>query len=55
MLGEKRERKGIFEGNLEEGMFEAGQSAGLVREILPAAEVVRSMMAEYHAVKGKMP
>lgn len=55
MLGEKRERKGIFEGNLEEGMFEAGQGAGLVREILPAAEVVRSMMAEYHAVKGKMP
>ena len=55
MLGEKRERKGIFEGNLDEGMFEAGQSAGLVREILPAAEVVRSMMAEYHAVKGKMP
>ena len=55
LLGEKRERKGIFEGNLEEGMFEAGQSAGLVREILPAAEVVRRMMAEYHAVKGKMP
>jgi len=55
MLGEKRERKGIFEGNLEEGMFEAGQGAGLVREILPAAEIVRSMMAEYHAVKGKMP
>jgi enoyl-[acyl-carrier protein] reductase II len=55
LLGDKRERKGIFEGNLEEGMFEAGQSAGLVREILPAGEVVRRMMAEYHAVKGKMP
>ena len=55
LLGEKRERKGIFEGNLDEGMFEAGQSAGLVREILPAAELVRRMMAEYHAVKGKMP
>jgi enoyl-[acyl-carrier protein] reductase II len=55
LLGEKRERKGIFEGNLEEGMLEAGQGAGLVREILPAAEVVRRMMEEYHAVKGKMP
>jgi enoyl-[acyl-carrier protein] reductase II len=55
LLGEKRERRGIFEGNLEEGMFEAGQGAGLVREILPAAEVVRRMMEEYHAVKGRMP
>jgi enoyl-[acyl-carrier protein] reductase II len=55
LLGERRERRGIFEGDLQEGMFEAGQGAGLVREILPASEVVRRMMAEYHAVKGKMP
>jgi len=55
LLGEKRERMGIFEGNLEEGMFEAGQSAGLVRELLPAAEVVRTMMAQYYATKLRMP
>jgi enoyl-[acyl-carrier protein] reductase II len=48
LLGRKREEQGIAEGNLEEGMFEAGQSAGLVHEILPAAEVVRSMMFQYH-------
>ncbi len=46
LLGSKREMMGIFEGNWEEGEFEAGQSAGLVHEILPAAEVVRSMMKE---------
>jgi enoyl-[acyl-carrier protein] reductase II len=48
LLGEGRERAGIFEGNLEEGMFEAGQSAGLVSDIPAAAEVVRRMMHEYY-------
>lgn len=55
LLGRKREQMGISEGNLEEGMFEAGQSAGLVHAVLPAAEVVSSMMAEYSAVKLRMP
>lgn len=47
LLGAKRERAGIFEGNFDEGMFEAGQSAGLVHDVLPAAEIVRRMMEEY--------
>ncbi len=54
LLGRKREEQGIAEGNLEEGMFEAGQSAGLVREILPAAEVVRSMMVQYYQSVQRM-
>ena len=44
LLGNGRERKGIFEGNWEEGEFEMGQSSGLVKEILPAAEVVHRTM-----------
>ncbi len=55
LLGKKRERAGIFEGNLEEGEFEAGQSSGLVREILPAADVVRRMMEQYYETKVKLP
>lgn len=47
LLGSKREKMGIFEGNWEEGEFEAGQSSGLVHEILPAAEVVRLVTREY--------
>lgn len=54
LLGSKREKAGIFEGNLEEGEFEAGQSAGLVKEVLPAAEVVRRMVAEYAAARERM-
>ena len=55
LLGRTREMMGIFEGNIEEGEFEAGQSSGLVREVLPAAEVVRRMMEEYRAVLHRLP
>jgi enoyl-[acyl-carrier protein] reductase II len=54
LLGAKRERQGIAEGNLEEGMFEAGQGAGLVHDVPPAAAVVRRMMEEFHATRERM-
>jgi enoyl-[acyl-carrier protein] reductase II len=54
LLGRGREMLGIFEGNVEEGEFEAGQSSGLVKEILPAGEVVRRMMEQYHAVVHRL-
>jgi enoyl-[acyl-carrier protein] reductase II len=46
LLDEKRERRGIFEGDWEEGQFEAGMGAGMIDEILPAAEVVARLVAE---------
>ncbi len=55
LLGSKRERAGIFEGNIEEGEFEAGQSSGLITAVLPAAEVVRRMVLEYRATKDRLP
>ena len=54
MLGSGRERKGIFEGNWEEGEFEMGQSSGLVKEILPAAEVVWKTMKEFEEAKNRL-
>ncbi len=54
LLGTKRERAGIFEGNWEEGEFEAGQSAALVREVLPAADVVRRVMAEFNEARRRL-
>jgi enoyl-[acyl-carrier protein] reductase II len=54
LLGRKRERMGMFEGNLEEGEFEAGQSSGMVREIVPAAEVVKRLMEEYEGAKDRI-
>lgn len=45
--GEKREKLGIFEGNLEEGALEAGQSAGLVKEILRVQEIFDKLIKDF--------
>ncbi len=47
----KRERKGIFEGDLEEGMIEASQSSGLINDIPTVAELMARFTAEYNSRK----
>ncbi|MGB9773240.1 MAG: NAD(P)H-dependent flavin oxidoreductase [Bacteroidota bacterium] len=55
LLGQSRERKGIFEGNWEEGMFEVGQGVGLIHDIPSAAEVMRRLVTEYEKAKRNLP
>ncbi|MFP2995914.1 nitronate monooxygenase [Spongiivirga sp. MCCC 1A20706] len=47
LLGRARAKKGMFEGDLEEGELEIGQIAGLIHEIKPAAQIVKEMVAEF--------
>ena len=47
VYGRSHSRRGILEGDLEEGELEAGQSSGLVRDVVPAAEIVRRLVEEY--------
>ncbi len=54
LLGRKREMQGIFEGNLEEGELEMGQSSGLVKEILTAQQVMDKLIAEYHGAERRL-
>jgi len=54
LLGKGRERKGIFEGNWEEGEFEMGQSSALVNDIIPAADVVSRTVQEYEEAKERL-
>jgi enoyl-[acyl-carrier protein] reductase II len=51
LLGHKREMQGIFEGNLEEGELEMGQSSGMVREILTCEQVVRKLVVEFNEAR----
>lgn len=46
LLGSKRERLGIFEGDELEGEMEAGQSSGLVNEILTVKELFNKLLNE---------
>lgn len=54
LLGKNRERKAISDGDLKEGEIEAGQSSGLITEILPAAEIVELLMNQYYETKSKL-
>ncbi len=45
-------RKAVQDGNLEEGSFMAGQSAGLIRNILPAADIIREMFIQAQGLLG---
>lgn len=52
ILGFGRAKKGIFEGDLDEGELEIGQVAYLVRDIPTVQEVFDSLMAEYRERLG---
>lgn len=43
ILGRARAKKGMFEGNLTDGELEIGQVSARIREIKPAAEVVKEI------------
>ncbi|MFD1292715.1 NAD(P)H-dependent flavin oxidoreductase [Lutibacter holmesii] len=51
-LGKGRAKKGMFEGDLENGELEIGQIAGLIHEIKPAAEIVEEIIEEFNEVKA---
>lgn len=46
LLGRGRAKKGMFEGDLVEGELEVGQVSSLIREIMPAADVVNELMRD---------
>nr|WP_321413870.1 nitronate monooxygenase [uncultured Allomuricauda sp.] len=54
LLGRARAKKGMFEGDMEEGELEIGQVSGLIHNITPAAEIVRELMEEFHQAKIEM-
>lgn len=51
LLGRARAKKGMFEGDLDEGELEIGQIAGLIHDIKPAAHIVRDIITEFEEAK----
>ena len=49
MLGKSRAKKGMFEGDMEEGELEIGQVSSLIKEIKPAAEIVKEIWNNFTA------
>jgi enoyl-[acyl-carrier protein] reductase II len=47
LLGRARAKKGMFEGDLVEGELEIGQISSMIKEIIPAGEVVKNIWEEF--------
>ena len=47
LLGRARAKRGMYEGDLQEGELEIGQLSALLRDILPAAESVKNVWKEF--------
>lgn len=54
LLGRARAKKGMFEGDLEEGELEIGQIAGLINDVKPAADIVKEMITEFQFEKSRI-
>ena len=54
LLGRGRAKKGMFEGNLNEGELEIGQIASIVNELKPAADIVKSIWEEFKHTKATL-
>jgi len=54
ILGRARAKRGMFEGDLEEGELEIGQVSAMLNKILPAAEIVKEIMNEYQEAKDAL-
>ncbi|MCG8803884.1 NAD(P)H-dependent flavin oxidoreductase [Tenacibaculum finnmarkense] len=54
LLGRARAKKGMFEGDLNEGELEIGQVAGLIHQIKSAKEVLEEIVTEFNQVKENL-
>ncbi|OIQ22751.1 nitronate monooxygenase [Lacinutrix sp. MedPE-SW] len=54
LLGRARAKRGMFEGDLEEGELEIGQIAGLIHDVKPVAQIVEDMVTEFEQAKANV-
>ena len=53
-FGEGKLQLGVLEGDMEGGSLMAGQIAGLIREVKPAAAIIREIVAEAEAIIARL-
>lgn len=55
LLGKGRAKKGIFEGNLEEGELEIGQIASMFRKEEPVVDIMNDLVEGYRRAASRLP
>jgi enoyl-[acyl-carrier protein] reductase II len=54
LLGKRRAKRGMFEGDLVEGELEIGQIAGLIHDIKPVDDIIKEIIAEFEWAQKEM-
>ena len=54
LLGKRRAKRGMFEGDLVEGELEIGQIAGIIHDILPVQNIMGNVIQEFNQAKQEM-
>ena len=54
LLGRARSKKGMFEGDMNEGELEIGQISGYLNEVMPAGDIVREIVKEFNEVTEQL-
>jgi enoyl-[acyl-carrier protein] reductase II len=53
-LGKGRAKKGMFEGNLQEGELEIGQISAMIQDIKPVSVVMQRLLQEFEIARKKL-
>ena len=54
LLGRGRAKKGMFEGDMEDGELEVGQVSAMINKIMPVAEIIKEITEEYESERKKI-
>lgn len=54
LLGKGRAKKGMFEGDLENGELEIGQVSAQIDQILPVKQIMENLISEYRSAKNEI-
>lgn len=54
LLGRARAKKGMFEGDMDEGELEIGQVSALIHNVLPAAEIVKELITDFEEARRQL-
>lgn len=54
ILGKKRSKKGMFEGDLNQGELEIGQVSGIINDIKTSKEIITTLVNEYTTAKNSI-
>jgi len=54
ILGKGRAKKGMFEGDLENGELEIGQVSAQIKQVLPVQQIIDNLISEYKSTRKEM-